>query len=156
MGSMGKRHRVWHEEFPNAPAKRAAAHPAAACHGSAICLLVLALALSACATSPTGMQGRWVGSVKPAAGTCDPASQAVLTIEIGRTPPYAATFSPTAGVLALHGTSDGADQVAADLHATGMNHQPYVLAFSGTRTGDTITGTYISPRCRSEVELHRG
>lgn len=150
MGLMGKRHRVWHEEFLNAPGNRAATHLAA------ICPLLLALALSACASSPTGMQGRWVGSVKPVAGTCDPASQAVLTIEIGRTPPYAATFLPTAGVLALHGTSDGADQVAADLHATGMNHQPYVFAFSGTRTGDTITGTYLSQRCRSEVELHRG
>ena len=156
MGLMGKRYRASHEEFLYAFETRAATSPAARrsfvpCH-----LLALAVALSACANNPTGIQGRWVGTVKPVAGTCDPASQAVLTIETGRTPPYAAIFSPTAGVLTLHGTSDGTGQVAADLHATGMNHQPYVLSFTATRAGDAITGIYVSSRCRAEVELHRG
>ena len=155
MGPMGKRDHTRCEGFLHAPRGQPAT-PAIGRRVLRICLLVPALALCACASNPTGLQGRWIGSVKPAAGTCDPASQAVLTIEAGRTPPYAVMFSPTAGVLTLHGTSDGANQVAADLRATGMNHQPYVLAFSGTRTGERITGTYVTPRCRSEVELHRG
>ena len=117
--------------------------------------LLLVLGVSACASNPVGMQGRWVGTVKPISGTCDPASQAVLTIRSGSAPPYAAIFAPTGGVLTLRGNSDGNSQVAADLHTTGMNHQPYVLAFSGNRNGDLITGTYITQRCRSDVELRR-
>ncbi len=155
MGLMGKRHRASHEEFLPASGKRTAPPPAAGHRGISSHLLVLAAALCACTNSPTGIQGRWVGTVKPVAGTCDPVSQAVLIIEAGRTPPYSALFSPTAGVLALQGTSDGTGQVAADLHGTGMNHQPYVLSFAATRTGNAITGTYITPRCRAEVELHR-
>ena len=156
MGLMGKRYRASHEEFLRASETLAATPPAAGRRFIPRSLLALAVALSACANNPTGLQGRWVGRVEPIAGTCDPASQAILTIETGRTPPYAAIFLPTAGVLTLHGTSNGTDQVAADLHITGMNHQPYVLSFTAARTGDSITGTYISPRCRAEVELHRG
>jgi hypothetical protein len=155
MGSMGKRHRTSCAGFSRALGNQTGAWCASR-RGSPFKQLLLVLALSACTNSPTGIQGRWVGSVKPVAGNCDSATQALLTIEAGRTPPYAAIFSPTAGVLTLHGTSDGISQVAADLHATGMNHQPSVLAFSGTRTGDTITGTYLTQRCRAEVELHRG
>lgn len=156
MGLMGKRHRASHEEFLPASGKRIASRPVAGRGGIPSHLPVLAAILCACTNSPTGIQGRWVGTVKPVAGTCDPVSQAVLVIEASRTPPYSALFSPTAGVLALQGTSDGTGQVTADLHGTGMNHQPYVLSFAGARTGDAITGIYISPRCRAEVELHRG
>ena len=118
-------------------------------------LLLSALGASACASNPVGMQGQWVGTVKPVSGTCDPASQAVLTIRSGSAPPYAVIFAPTSGVLTLHGNSDGDSQVEANLHTVGMNHQPYVLAFRGTRSGDLITGTYITQRCRSDVELRR-
>lgn len=117
--------------------------------------LLIAFSVSACASNPVGLQGRWVGTVKPISGTCDPASQAVLNIEVGRTPPYEAVFAPTGGVLTLHGASDGVSQVAADLHTTGMNHQPYVVAFKGTKVGESIVGTYITQRCRSDVELQR-
>ena len=118
-------------------------------------LVLLVLALSACASNPIGLQGRWVGTVKPISGNCDPASQAVLTIEGGGRAPYAATFAPTNGALILQGNSDGISQVAADLHTTGMNHQPYTLAFSGVKNGDSIAGTYITQRCRSDVKLAR-
>ncbi len=117
--------------------------------------LLLAFGVSACASNPTGIQGRWIGTVKPASGSCDPASQAILSIASGRTPPYTAIFTPTGGVLALQGSSDGIGHVTADLHTIGMNHQPYALAFSGTRDGDLITGIYITPRCRYDVRLER-
>ena len=118
-------------------------------------MALLAFGVSACANNPSGMQGRWFGTVIPVFGTCDSASQAVLTIERGKNPPYTAAFAPTSGVLTLHGSSDGVDQVAADLHTTGVNHQPYILAFTGTRNGDIILGTYITQRCRSDVKLQR-
>ena len=153
---MGKRHCASYEEFLYASGTPVETPPATGRSLIPRHLLALAVALSACANNPTGIQGRWVGTIEPVAGTCDPASQAVLIIDTGRTPPYPATFLPTAGVLALHGTSDGADQVAADLHAIGMNHQPYILSFTAARTGDAITGTYVSPRCRAKVDLHRG
>ena len=120
-----------------------------------IALLLIILGASACARDPTGMQGQWFGTVKPISGTCDPASQAVLNIEQGRFPPYAAVFAPTGGVLMLQGSSDGVNQVTADLHTSGTNHQVYTVTFSGKKDGDSITGMYITQRCRSNVELHR-
>lgn len=125
------------------------------CSGAAAILLWWALGLSACAINQVGLQGRWVGTVKPVSGTCDPASQAVLTIDTGNTKTHTVVFAPTGGVLALHGNSDGESQVTADLHTIGVNHQSYILEFNGTKTGDLITGTYINQRCRSEVTLHR-
>ena len=124
-------------------------------NGATTTLLWCALIISACASNQVGLQGRWIGTVKPVSGTCDPASQAVLTIEIGETKPHAVVFAPTGGVLALRGNSDGESQVTADLHTTGINHQLYTLEFNGIKTGELITGTYISQRCRSEVTLHR-
>ena len=117
------------------------------------CLLAL---LSGCVAIPTGLQGRWVGTVTPVSGTCDPASHALLMITPADKPPYTAMFSPTGGVLTLHGSSDGVDHVTADSDAPGMNHQPYVLRFDATRQADTLTGTYLSPRCRANVVLSRG
>ena len=153
MGSMGKRHCTSLKEFFCRLAACGTSRPSKAHRPWPI--LTLVLPLFACEANPTGLQGRWTGAVNPVSGTCDPPSQAILTIRAGGAPPYAALFSPTSGVLTLQGTSDGTHQVDADLHAVGMNHQPYVLAFSGTKAGDTITGTYVSQRCRAEVTLHR-
>lgn len=155
MGFMGKRHRIRPANLRAALWNLTQSHPPATRHGAFGTWLLLALGVSACASNPTGIQGRWVGTVKPVSGSCDPASQAILSIESGTTPPFAAIFTPTGGVLALHGSSDGTRHVTADLHTVGMNHQPYTLVFNGTGDGDLIKGTYITPRCRSDVELKR-
>ena len=131
------------------------AHPIPPLRTSTITALLIALGTSACASSPSGLQGQWIGTVEPVAGTCDSGSQAVLTIENGGKSPYPATFAPTSGVLTLHGDSDGISRVDADLHVTGSNHQPYILAFSGNKAGDMIVGTYTTQRCRSAVKLRR-
>ena len=128
------------------PTRTSRQHPTAAPGLLALTLL----ALSACVAAPTGANGRWVGPVTPVAGTCDPAANAVLLVS-----PKSVTFSPDNGILLLRGHADALDHVTADLRTVGMNHQPYVLAFRGTRSGDLITGTYITQRCRSDVELRR-
>lgn len=155
MGSMGKHHRALSVDLQTRPQSVAVPRVTSGRCRAFSSLLLLSLGISACATNPVGLQGRWTGMVQPVSGTCDPASQAVLIIEGGRTPPFATIFTPTGGVLALHGNSDGVSQAAADLQVTSMNHQPYALAFNGTRDGDLIRGSYITPRCRSNVVLQR-
>lgn len=155
MGFMGKHHCIRPAKLRAALRVRTMVHSTPVRNGVSKAWLLAVLGVSACASSPTGIQGRWIGTVEPVSGNCDPASQAVLDIEPGRTPPYAAIFTPTGGVLALHGSSDGISKVDADLHTIGVNHQPYTMAFSGTRNGDSIEGTYITPRCRSGVGLKR-
>ena len=152
---MGKRHNTWHVELCDTRCIMTMAHTRLSLRTNTVTALLIALATSACANSPSGLQGRWVGEVKPISGTCDLASQAVLTIESGGKSPYSATFAPTGGVMTLHGNSNGTSRVDADLHATGANHQPYILVFTGDKAGDLILGTYITQRCRSAVELRR-
>ena len=152
---MGKRHHTWHVELCDTRWIMTKVHTRPSPRTSTVTALLTALATSACANSPTGLQGRWIGEVKPISGTCDLGSQAVLTIESGGKSPYSAIFAPTGGVLTLHGNSDGISRVDADLHATGANHQSYILVFTGNKAGNLILGTYITQRCRSVVELRR-
>ncbi len=112
--------------------------------------LVLAAPLAGCIVAPTGANGRWVGPLTPASGTCDPASEAVLLVS-----PREATFAPDEGVLLLHGHADEHGHVVADLRTTGFNHQPYLLAFTGDLRDGHIVGTYVTPRCRATVTLTR-
>ena len=121
------------------------------CRAAAGLLGSTLLALSGCISAPIGTNGRWVGPLTPVAGTCDPAATAVLLVS-----PKSATFSPDNGILLLRGHADAPNHVTADLRTTGMNHQPYVVSFEGTLQGGRITGTYLTPRCRSSVTLSRG
>lgn len=152
---MGKRRHARPANFYGSPWFVTLSRPESECSTTARLAVLLAFGVSACANNPIGIQGRWLGTVKPVSGVCDPPSQAVLTIEQGKSLPYAAVFAPTSGVLMLHGSSDGVGQVTADLHTIGANHQPYILSFSGTKDGNVIIGTYITQRCRSDIELQR-
>ena len=113
--------------------------------------VALAMSLAGCIVVPNGSNGRWVGPVTPVSGTCDPASQAVLLVS-----PAEATFAPDDGVLLLRGHADDHGHVSADLRSTGFNHQTYLLTFTGELQDDRIVGTFITPRCRATVTLHRG
>lgn len=117
----------------------------------AVLHLSLAATLVGCVFTSSGTDGRWVGPVTPVSGTCDPASQAVLLVS-----PTEATFAPDGGVLLLRGHADDRGHVVADLRTVGLNHQPYLLAFTGELHEDHITGTLVTPRCRAAVTLHRG
>ena len=152
---MGKRHRTRHAGLCDTPWTTTVTRTVAPLHARAVIVLLITFGTSACASRSSSLQGQWIGVVNPVSGICDPSSQAVLTIESGEKPPYSATFAPTSGVLTLHGSSDGVSRVEADLHATGANHQPYILAFSGSKAKNLIVGTYTTQRCRSTIELRR-
>ena len=113
------------------------------------CLLLLA-PLTACAASPSaGLDGGWHGTITPVAGTCDPATDAWLHVNDG-----VAHFTPGLGITELTGTATG-NAVNADALLTGMDRRPYHLSFRATLTGDTLAGTYLTPRCRATVSLRR-
>ena len=118
-------------------------------------ILIAPAFLLGCATIPTGLQGHWTGTITPLAGNCDPSTPALLIIYPGDKPPYAASFSPSQGVLTLRGTSDGIVEVATSLQVTGVDHKPYAMAFNGISKQNSIIGTFVTPRCLSSVALHR-
>lgn len=90
----------------------------------------------------------YAGPMRPVAGTCDPESQAALTLHKTDT-----VFAPASGTLELHGQVSG-QSVMAQLDLTDPNKHPYHLLFEGVRDGKDITGTYTTPRCRYAVTLH--
>jgi hypothetical protein len=105
--------------------------------------LLALLPLAACAAATQN----YAGDVRPIAGTCDPASQAVLTIRN-----RSIIFAPASGTTLLRGERSG-QSTNASLTLTDPNKHPYQLTFQGTLEGDTITGTYTTPRCRYAAAL---
>jgi hypothetical protein len=104
------------------------------------------LPLLACAcTAPTL---NYAGSLRPVTGTCDPATQAVLTRR-----DTSIIFAPAAGTLILHGELSAEKNLAADLILADPNKQSYHLTFQGQLDGKKIVGTYTTPRCRYAVNL---
>jgi hypothetical protein len=108
-------------------------------------LLILALILLAGCAAATR---NYAGDVRPIAGTCDPASQAVLTIR-----DKAIIFAPASGTIFLRGALAG-QSANADLTLTDPNKHPYHLTFQGVLEGRSISGTYTTPRCRYAATLH--
>jgi len=106
-------------------------------------ILLALLPLAACAAATQN----YAGDVRPIAGTCDPAGQAVLTISN-----KSIIFAPASGTLFLRGELSG-DSASASLTVTDPNKQPYRLTFQGTLEGKTIAGTYTTPRCRYAATL---
>lgn len=107
----------------------------------------LALLLSACASGDT----LFSGTVRPAAGTCDPPSQATLTIRNG-----AVLFSPTSGVLTLDGTRAADGAIEATTTRPGPAHTPVTFRLTARQAANRIEGTFTTPRCRYRVELSAG
>ncbi len=115
-----------------------------ACSVSQMRFLWLALVpLAACSTT-----ANYAGELRPVAGTCDPASQAVLTLRKS-----AIVFAPAAGTVLLRGELVG-QSVVADLTLDDPNKHPYRLAFQGTLSASNIIGIYSTPRCKYAVTLH--
>ncbi len=108
-------------------------------------LTLLALLPFAACTAATQ---NYAGEVRPLSGTCDPAAQGVLTIRN-----KSIIFAPASGTLFLRGERSG-QSTNASLTVTDPNKRPYQLTFQGTLEGNTITGTYTTPRCRYAATLH--
>ena len=104
----------------------------------------LALLAACAADAPVS----YAGNLTPQSGACDPASRAVL-VKRGRD----LEFTPSQGVLILSGQVTPSGDLAAALSTPGADHKPYLLKLSATLSGDTITGTYVTPRCRYKVLL---
>jgi hypothetical protein len=102
--------------------------------------------LAACAIAADTLN--YAGTMRPLAGTCDPPSQALLTLR--RTD---IVFAPSSGTLYLQGQLIG-QSATAQLDLTDPNKHRYHLQFQAMRTGKNITGTYTTPACRYSVTLH--
>lgn len=109
----------------------------------------LLLALAGCTTGLHS--GRWIGPVTPAApGPQCQASRGMLQRSGDTT---AVTFAPDEGAWLLRGAiaQDGA--IDAERITTGANKQAYETRFVGKLAGNTITGTYKTPKCTFDVKL---
>lgn len=106
-------------------------------------LAVLAAALTGCASDTS-----YAGKLAPLAGACDITNRATLQRHGN-----VVQFTPQDGVLTLDGTITSAGQITAAQQTLGMDRKPYRLSFEGQLTGSTVTGTYVTPRCRYQVAL---
>ena len=62
-------------------------------------------------------------------------------------------FAPDSGTIILTGHLT-AGQLAASLTLPGADKKPYPVTFAANLNATTISGTYITPRCRYAVSLH--
>jgi hypothetical protein len=107
-------------------------------------ILLCGLGLAGCANDTT-----YAGNLEPLGGACDAANRATLQRHGS-----VVQFTPQDGVLTLDGTITAAGQVTAAQQTLGMDRKPYRLAFNGQLVGSSITGTYVTPRCRYHTALH--
>jgi hypothetical protein len=110
-----------------------------------LCCIAVAVGIIGCAAN---RPGRFSGVLQPAAGTCDPAGSAFLTLDDTRI-----HFTPREGVITLDGTLVADGTIHADAISNGMDHAPYHQSFIGRLVGDQINGTYTTPRCNYTVTL---
>jgi hypothetical protein len=113
---------------------------------AALCAAVALTIVTAC--SPD-LPRRYSGDLVPFAGTCDEGGRAVLD-RAGS----AIVFAPKEGVVTLSGRISSSGTVTAMRELPGMNHATYKLVFTGQLAGGGISGTYVTPRCRYNVQLH--
>src|SRR5271163_2128113 len=111
---------------------------------TALCLCIAALA-AGCAAGPPD---HFAGLLQPQAGTCDPPGRAELILNESHV-----LFTPREGIIALDGTLAADGTIRASTVSNGMDHTPYRQTFNGQLTGDKVTGSYTTPRCRYAVTL---
>ncbi len=107
--------------------------------------LCLAVPLGACAGTRTES---YFGKVTPGVGVCDPAQAASLTIRRDQV-----RFAPTQGVLVLSGNMAANGAITASLTVPDMNRKPTQYKLLARLAGDEITGSYVTPRCTSTINL---
>jgi hypothetical protein len=90
-----------------------------------------------------GRPDRFAGPLQPQAGTCDPPSRAELILNDSHV-----LFTPREGVISLEGALAADGTISANATSSGMDRTPYHQTFIGNLTGDRVTGTYSTQRCR--------
>lgn len=100
----------------------------------------------------SGLEGRWVGEVTPAAAACGPAAKGLMTIG-----EHGFALDPFQGAAVIRGDVSEDSRLVGKLVRTGPGHQDLSVIFEGkASTADTIDGLLQSGRCRWTVTLHRG
>ena len=98
-------------------------------------------------------QGLWTGQLVPDRGNCSSETNNTSTLQIGA---KRLTFTPADGSLALVGIPAKA---ATHYHAEALVKQPsgapFPMVFEARPEGDTMVGTYGTPRCRAHIVLKR-
>jgi hypothetical protein len=112
---------------------------------TAACAVVLAPLLGCASNAET-----FAGKLEPVSGACDAANRATLQRHGA-----IVQFTPQDGVLTLDGTLSAAGEISAAQQTVGMDRKPYRLSFTGRLSGTTITGEYVTPRCRYHVTLQQ-
>ena len=67
----------------------------------------------------------------------------------------AVVFAPETGVISLPGHVGKDGHIVAGQTLSGADHKAFAMVFEGDLKGDTVTGTYATPRCRAAVSLNR-
>ncbi len=100
-------------------------------------------------------QQRFVGPVTATQGDCGfgfEGGKATGTLSIrGKD----ALFAPTEGVVVLPGQVDASGHVQAGSSSAGADKKQFVQAFVGEVKGDSVSGTFATPRCRASVVMTR-
>ncbi len=109
----------------------------------------LALLLAALGRCGSDVQ-TFAGQLQPLSGTCDVANRATLQRHGA-----IVQFTPQDGVLTLDGTLSTSGEISAAQQTLGMDRKPYRLSFTGQLAGTSITGQYVTPRCRYHVTLRQ-
>nr|WP_246396231.1 hypothetical protein [Gluconacetobacter tumulisoli] len=108
-----------------------------------------ARAAASAADDPIGI---WTGTLVADRGIC-PETRAPSTLQIGT---RRIAFTPADGSQTLRGTRDGPQGIFhAQLVLSDMNHKPFPMVFEARPSGDTMSGTYGTPRCRAHVVMTR-
>ncbi|GAB6966255.1 hypothetical protein JCM25156A_02920 [Komagataeibacter kakiaceti JCM 25156] len=98
---------------------------------------------------PTGL---WTGRLVTDQGTCDE-TRDTSTFQIGS---KRIAFTPADGSIALRGVPE---KDHAHYHAEALLQQPsgapFPMVFEAHPDGETIVGTYGTPRCRAHIVLKR-
>ncbi|GAN86762.1 hypothetical protein LU298_15625 [Komagataeibacter intermedius] len=98
-------------------------------------------------------QGLWTGQLVTDRGNCSMETTNTSTLQIGA---KQLTFTPADGSLALVGIPAKA---ATHYHAEALVKQPsgapFPMVFEARPEGDTMVGTYGTPRCRAHIVLKR-
>ncbi len=113
--------------------------------------LALLLLLAACASPTASSDGEWFGDLTP-----DPASPGCPSGRASLTSRRAgALFNPNEGTQTLAGTITRAGTVMATRSTVGVDKMPYNATLAARLEDGSVTGTYITPRCRYTVRLRR-
>ena len=111
-------------------------------------IIVLTLTLPVLAACGGNEPVTYAGDLTPVSGVCEPPGRAVL-VKRGK---YV-DFTPSQGVLILHGQIAPDGQVAAGAQTLSADRKPYHLTLAARLDGPNIGGTYVTPRCRYAVKL---